>query len=72
MLHQRPNTFAQTCLLALTFSLQSDGGPYIYGHLPLPFCSSHIKWGVVGTILMASYMNIVIFIYAGFIKTIQG
>ena len=29
MLHQRPNTFAQTCLLALTFSLQSDGGPYI-------------------------------------------
>ena len=29
MLHQRPNTFAQTCLLALSFSLQSDGGPYM-------------------------------------------
>jgi hypothetical protein len=33
VLHQRPNTFAQTCLLALSFSLQSDGGPYIYGHV---------------------------------------
>ena len=33
MLHQRPNTFAQTCLLASAFSLQSDGGPYIYVHL---------------------------------------
>ena len=28
-LHQRPNTFAQTCLLALDFPLQSGGGPYI-------------------------------------------
>ena len=33
MLHQRPNTFAQTCLLASAFSLQSDGGPYIFVHL---------------------------------------
>jgi hypothetical protein len=33
VLHQRPNTFAQTCLLPLSFSLQSDGGPYIFGHV---------------------------------------
>ena len=33
MLHQRPNTFAQTCLLALSFSLQSDGGPYIFAQV---------------------------------------
>ena len=27
--NQRPNAFAQTCLLAHAFSLQSRGGPYI-------------------------------------------
>jgi hypothetical protein len=26
---QRPNTFAQTCLLGQTYPLQSRGGPYI-------------------------------------------
>ena len=35
-LHYRPNTFAQTCLLALNFSLQSGGGPYIPVQVVLP------------------------------------
>jgi hypothetical protein len=35
-LHQRPNTFAQTCLLDQTFPLQSPCGPYIRNRLISP------------------------------------
>jgi hypothetical protein len=50
MLHKRPNTFAQTCLLALSFSLQSDGGPYIFAHLPNSSTNSEVAQRTLRTI----------------------